>query len=143
MAAISITANSVIPSVDAEYVTNSDDSPTLSHEAFTAGQTAYIYTDGTFGLSSSTGATVTNTSVGMFVNSGGAGQVCSIVKKDPNLIIGGTVILGKIYINGAVAGTIVPSADATTSWHVQYLGMAISGTVVNWAPASVCSSAIA
>lgn len=143
MAAITITAASMIPSSAAEYYTNEDTTPTLAHEAFTAGQTAYIYSDGTFGLSDANGTVLTNTTVGLFANSGGAGQVCSILIKDPNLVIGGTMTLGKTFINGATPGQITETSDAATGWHIQYLGMAISTTVMNFDPATVCSSAIA
>lgn len=143
MAAITITAATLIPSSAAEYYENLDHTPTLAHEAFTAGQTAYLYSDGTFGLADANGATITNTAVGIFANSGGAGQVCSIITRDPNLVIGGAMVLGKMFINGATPGQITESADAATGWHVQYLGMAISTTVMNFDPASVCSSAIA
>lgn len=141
---ITITAANFIPSAAAEFVPFTDAAPTIAHEAFTAGQTAYVYSaDGTYGLSDANGATETNTTVGLFANSGGAGQVCLILKKDPALVIGGAMILGKLFINGATPGQITEAVDATTGWHNQYLGMAVSSTVMNFDPASVCSSAIA
>lgn len=137
---ISITAANVIPSVDATYISGN----TKSHEAFTAGQLAYLYAaDGTYGLADANGSSETNTCVGIFVNSGGAGQQCKICDYDSNLVIGGAVVLGVIYIVGSTPGNINPSVDAATGWHVQYVCMALSATTVHFKPSPVCSSAIA
>lgn len=140
MAAISITAANVLPSADAEYI----DGNTKSHEAFTAGQLAYFYSsDSTYGLADANGLTETNTCVGIFVNSGGAGQQCKILTYDPNLAIGGSVTLGMVYIIGATPGQLTEYPDKATNWHVQPVCMAIDATHVCFKPFPVTSSAIA
>lgn len=127
MAAISITANNVVPSGSALFLEGN----TKSHEAFTAGQTAYWYSaDGTYGLADANGTTETNVCAGLFVNSGGAGQPCKILTYDTNLAIGGSVTLGMVYILGATPGQLTEYPDKTTGWHVQPICMAIDGTHV-------------
>lgn len=143
MAAITSTANNVVPSADAEYYTNEDKTETIAHEAFTAGASAYKYSDGTFGLTDANGTAVTNTGVGLFANSGGAGQPCKIVKYDPNLAIGATVILGMVYINSGTPGVLTEYPDKATGWHVQPMCMAVDATHVCVSVFPVCSSAIA
>lgn len=140
MAAITITAANVLPSASATFL----DAASKSHEAFTAGQLAYLYSsDGTYGLADANGSTETNTCVGIFVNSGGAGQYAKICNYDPNLAIGGSVTLGMVYIIGATPGQLTEYPDKATGWHVQPICLAISGTNVCFKPFPVTSSAIA
>lgn len=140
MAAISITAANMIPSVDALRLPGY----LKAHEAVTAGQLAYLYSaDGTYGLADANGITETNTCAGIFENNAAAGQVVSIIYFDPSLTIGGTMTLGKLYIIGATPGQITESADAASGWHVQYVGMSISSSVMYFKPNPVSSSAIA
>lgn len=140
MAAISITAANVLPSAQATFIAGD----TKSHEAFTAGQLAYLYSsDGTYGLADANGVAETNTCTGIFANSGGAGQQCKVVDFDPNLAIGGSVTLGIVYIIGATPGQLTEYPDKTTGWHVQPVCLAIDATHVCFKPFPVTSSAIA
>lgn len=145
MAAISITANNLAPSGAAEYYVNEDPTDvTIAHEAFTAGQTAYRYSsDGSFGLADANGTSETNTCVGVFANSGGAGQPCRIITYDPNCLMGGSMTLGMVYIVGATPGQLTEYPDKATGWHVQPILMAIDATHACIKPFPTCSSAIA
>jgi hypothetical protein len=142
MAVISITAANMIPSVGAQRLKRNDGTPTIAFAAFTAGQLAYLTAGGLYGLASATGAAPVCNPVGIFENSGAANQVCSIIYLDPNLVLGGTLVLGKIPImgvNGAINDTI---ADAISTWHVAVLGICMSATVLNLQLSPVASAAL-
>lgn len=132
MSAITVTAATFVPSLPVDggvRVTNSDGTPTLSLEAFAAGQVAYKGVLGTYGLATCTGISPLCVPVGFFENSGGAGQVCSIVSSDPGCTIGNAPLtIGKVYILGATPGAVHPNADETTSWKKSVVGMCTTAT---------------
>lgn len=143
MALITITAASVIPSANAHRVTNNDGSPTKAAVAFTAGAVAYQLLDGTFGLCDADATTPAFNPCGIYENSGGAGQVCSIIDSDPALVLGGTSTLGKVLITSATAGRINEYGDQATGWHIATLGLMSSSTVLNFQITPVATPAIA
>lgn len=146
MAAITITAATFIASdpSTAIRVTNNDGSPTRSLEAFAAGQVAYKGALGTYGLATCTGISPLCEPVGFFENSGGTGQVCSIVSKDPAAIIGNApMTIGKVYVLGATPGAVNPNSDETTGWKKTVLGVAMSTSVLSISLSPVPSPAMA
>lgn len=139
MATISVTAANMIPSADAVYVLNNP----VAYETVTAGQVAYLHSGGRYGLADANGVADTNTVVGIFANGASAGQRVNIVSRDPNLVLGGTLTLGKILVLGATPGQIVEAGDQATGWHVVTLGICMSTTVLDLYVAPTPSSAIA
>ena len=128
MADISITAANVIPSVNAETVRKN------AAETITAGQVVYLNTSGLVAKADANLSAAAATVYGIAANGGGSGQLITVVKKDPALVIGATVAIGDILILSATAGGIAPAADLATGHYCTVLGVAISTTAINLAP---------
>jgi len=128
MADISITAANVIPSVNAETVRKN------AAETITAGQVVYLNTSGLVAKADANLSAAAATVYGIAANGGGSGQLITVVKKDPALVIGATVAIGDILILSATAGGIAPAADLATGHYATVLGVAISTTAINLAP---------
>jgi hypothetical protein len=128
MADISITAASVIPSVNAETVRKN------AAETITAGQVVYLNTSGLVAKADANLSAAAATVYGIAANGGGTGQLITVVKKDPALVIGATIAIGDVLVLSATAGGIAPAADLATGHYATVLGVGISTTAINFLP---------
>lgn len=143
MATIAITQPNVLASIAAKRLeTPGNTGPTLAHEAVTPGQTAYLYSDGTYGIGDANVASPVCELKGIFENAANAGQPCSIVYDDPDFQFGGTALVGETLIGGT-DGEIVQHADKVTGWRVTPLGMVKTTTTMNLQVSRLTSAAIA
>lgn len=129
MAAITITASNVVPvSTDA---TNSFEYG-ISNAAITAGQSVYYDpATGLYGLfDADSGTTAVRTLRGMAVSSAPGTGSAVVVQTGGSCAIGAAMTAGLYYIGGATAGAINPSADLTTGWYMNLLGIATSTSVI-------------
>lgn len=140
MADISITPSSFVPTVNAEYING------LSNAAVTIGQTAYLAADGRYGLAEADSATVeAQTCIGLFATTcSAANQPVRILTYDPQLVIGGTVVRGKIYCLSGTAGgiSVVDGTNPTTGWHGQFLAHGYSTSELYFKPSILSSPAV-
>lgn len=128
MADISITAANVIPSANAKTVRKA------AAETITAGQVVYLNSSGNVAKADANLSAAAATVYGIAANGGGAGQLITVVKEDPALVIGATVAIGDILILSATAGGICPAADLASGHYGTVLGIAISTTAINFKP---------
>ena len=141
MAAISITAASVLPSSSADIKTYT------AGAAITAGQAVYQDTDLTIKLADADGASPLYKVIGIAACGAAAGQPVSVCLRDPDFTLGGTVAAGAIVITHTTAGAVcvVDESDLqpTTGWRVAVLGVGIGSNKINLFPAVQCRSDVA
>lgn len=118
MAAISITATSVVPGSDANTATG------LAGATITAGQVVYLdSTTNTLKLAQSDGTTAEAAMVGIALNGANSGQSVIYVKGG-TVTIGGTVVAGTSYYVGTTAGDIVLYSDLSSTNKISFVGYA-------------------
>lgn len=123
---ISITSTSVVPSSSAIP------RKAIAGATITAGKLVYkSATDNKLYLADGDSATAAvRDVVGIAIVTAAAGTECTYVTEDPNLTIGGTVVVGTIYVLSATAGGIAPAADLTTGWFTTVIGVGTTtGTI--------------
>lgn len=125
MTDISITATGVLPGDSAE----------VEHGYFgasvTAGQVVYKDSDGTYKLADANSATAAvREPYGIALNGGASGQPAAIQKRG-KITIGGTVVVGKVYVLSATPGGVAPIDDLTTGHYTATLGIGISSTQID------------
>jgi hypothetical protein len=125
MTAISITAANVQPGSDTVIVQG------FALVALTAGQTVYRDpTTGKFGLCDVDHATAANRELyGVALNTAGINQPVSIARAGL-VTIGGTVVVGTVYVAGATAGAINPTTDLASGWYTATVGVGYSATQI-------------
>lgn len=99
----------------------------------TAGQAVYAdpADNGRFKPADSDSATAAvRTPVGIALNSGSTGQPADI-QTEGRISIGGTVVVGTIYVLSATAGGIAPAADLVTGDYVSVLGIGVSASQID------------
>jgi hypothetical protein len=123
MAALSITAANVQPGTGA--ITRDG----YALEAITAGQAVYRNsTTGLYGLADANGASADiRTPVGIALNTAGINQPLK-VQTAGLITIGGTAVVGTVYVVGSTAGAINPTTDLTTGWYTSVVGIGYSAT---------------
>jgi hypothetical protein len=125
MADITITAASVLASTTAK------NNRGVAGQAITAGQVVYLDgTDNRYKLAIAT-SKPTAEALGIATNNAAAGQPLIVAEFDENLSIGGTVVVGTVYVlSAAAAGAIAPVADLAAGNFVTLLGVAkTAGTI--------------
>lgn len=126
---LSITAANVIPSANAELYRKT------AAATITAGQTVYLLAAGTVGLADANGASPLYNVYGIAVTGGGAGQVITVCRKDPALVIGATLTIGDtLWLSATAGGITITAADNVTGMYVTALGVAGSTTAFNFNP---------
>lgn len=123
MSAISITAANVAPGTGAIQRDG------YALEPITAGQVVYRNsTTGLYGLADANGASADiRTPVGIALNTAGTGQPLKI-QTGGLVTIGGTAVVGTVYVVGATPGAINPTTDLTTGWYASVIGIGYSAT---------------
>ncbi len=126
MADLSITAADVQQSAAAEKRT------AVSAEAIAAGQTVYKTAAGLVALADANVTALTAASVGIAINSCGAGQPVSYAVKDSAFIAGaGTnIVIGEAYVVSAAAGGLAPIADLASDDYVTLIGIGTSTSTI-------------
>ena len=125
MAALVITAASVVPAANASLSTGT------AGVAVTAGQVVYLDSiTGKYLLADADSATpAARVPAGIAVNNAAVNQALTI-QKGGSITIGATVAPGVGYYLSATAGSIAPVGDNTTGVYPTLLGFGISTTVV-------------
>lgn len=114
---ISVTASSVVPGADYNYVDGT------AGETLTAGQVVYLKSsDSKYWKAQCDGTAAEVTAIGVALNGASANQPVRIFTSG-NLNPGGTVVVGKIYLVSTAAGGIMPVDDLTTTHKVTLLGV--------------------
>ena len=118
MADVTITAASVTPGTGATQTS------LTAGAAITAGQVVYKDTNGKAQLASAVSVALNATVYGIALNNAANGQ--PVVVQTAGLItIGGTVVLGAIYlVSGNNPGGVAPATDLTVNWRPVILGIA-------------------
>ena len=139
MAEVSKTAASVL------YVSGGRIIDAIWSDTVAQGDCLYLHTDGTYKRADNT--TALKAAVKAMALTGGAtGQPGRIVvpggATDPVIVTyGGTLSLGKPYMLGATAGSIMPADDVTNSIYTTFVGIAVTTGNLLFQP--VTSGAIA
>lgn len=130
MAAISITASSVLPSTGATKDTY------VSAVAITAGQACYLLANGTVGLCDSDATSPAYTLLGLACNScPGAGQPVEVATFDPSFTLGGTIAAGTVVLTHPTAGAVTSTvADNTTGSFPAVVGIGIGSNKIYLKP---------
>lgn len=125
MAAITITAASVVPQSNAVFTQET------AGETLTAGMPVYI--DTTTGKAMKTDANASAAAAvarGIATHGASNGQPLR-VQIDGDINMGATLTVNGVYVAGATAaGDVAPIADLTTGWYGALLGIAISTSVL-------------
>ncbi len=117
MAALTVTAASVVPSATATIIQG------IYGETVTAGQAVYIKaSDGRLWLSQADGTAAEANAVGIAVNGGSAGQPASYCSA--GVINCGATTTKIHYYASPTAGGIGPIADVTSGYYITRLGYA-------------------
>lgn len=126
MANVSITAANVVPSASVSI------SLVKYAAAVTAGQTIYRTANGDYGLARGN-AEATAIPAGIAACNAAAGQYGGLITKDPELVIGGTVVQGTFYgVSLTTAGGIAPAADlGTASSYPAIFGVGLADNKLN------------
>jgi hypothetical protein len=129
MADISVTAASVVPGANATLIQS------IAGETITAGMAVYLKaSDSRWWKAQADGTAAESgngTTLGIAVCGASAGQPLVIDTADSaGITIGGTVVVGTIYVVSATAGGICPEADITAGQYLSILGVGSSTTVI-------------
>ncbi len=129
MAAITVTAANVLPGAGSGAFILPQE---VAGEAITAGQSLYKKpADGKWYKADCNAAAPANHFDGIALNGAGTGQVLA-VQTGGQITIGATVVVGTIYVLGAVAaGDINPVGDLTTGWFTCIIGIAITAGIID------------
>lgn len=124
MADISITAASVLPSSDTQYVDG------ILGATVTAGQTVYLDTaTTTYKLADANASSSTASTMGIAMNGGASGQPVKVAVAG-TITAGGTLTTGLIYVQSATAGGLAPSADLASGHYPVVVGIATSAALL-------------
>jgi hypothetical protein len=119
MAALTVTAASVVPASNALFLTM------IAQVAITAGQSVYrdASNSGKANLADADASAAAATVIGIAVSNAAAGQPV-VVQYAGDLNPGATLTKGAFYCAGSTAGSINPTSDITTNWYPNLLGLA-------------------
>lgn len=121
MAAISVTAANVV-SAGGTIEYNRTSGGTI-----TAGMSVYVDSNGLAQIGSNVAAASANTR-GVALNGASAGQPVAI-QRDGDITIGGTVAIGKVYVQGT-AGGIIPVDDIAGTEYIGLVGIGKTAAVL-------------
>lgn len=125
MAALTITATQVLPDL------NGDIRRGTAGETITAGQAVYF--DGSvYRPADANASAVTAAAIGLALNGASVNQAISVqYTGQPTLGAGAAPAVGTVYVAGATAGSIHPTADLATGWFTNVLGIGFTGNKLN------------
>lgn len=123
MAAISVTASSVLPGSTCDVTQGT------AGASITAGQPLYIDTanGNVLKVADADASDLASTVAGIALHAAASGQPI-VYAKGGYVTFNAVLVAGKAYVLGATAGDICPIADLTTSWRTSLLGIAYSTT---------------
>lgn len=119
---IVITAGTVVPDTGYQYF------DATAGATLTAGQVVYVDTSNTVQKAITTSA-ITAAARGIALNGASSGQPVRVMSAG-TITIGGTVVIGKIYIVSATAGGVAPVTDTATTQFVTIIGIGVSATKI-------------
>lgn len=130
---VSITAANVVPSASADIRS------TTAGATITAGQLIYLDSADLdtkdrpkAKLSDANGASALRVADGIAVNNASAGQTINYVVSDTALVITASgLTTNNILILSATPGGVAPSADLTTGWYLNVIGVVKSATTIS------------
>lgn len=127
MADITITPANVLKGSDAKVERSKNAGATI-----TAGQIVYLDSDtDKWKLADANGATAAlAVARGVALNNASDGQPLH-VQEEGQITIGGTVVVGTIYVLSATAGGICPAADLATGHRTTILGVGITAAIID------------
>lgn len=125
MAAISITATSVLPGSTASLTTVT----IAAGVTITQGQAVTKDASGNLILADANGVAPANAFFGIAMSGGSPGQPCVVNTGDPAYTVGGTVAPGPIYVHTTPGALTLAFADLTSGSTVIVIGMATSTTL--------------
>lgn len=97
----------------------------------TAGQSVYLDSStNTYKLADADLSAAAANCAGIALNGGSSGQPATVAVDGP-YTVGGTVVVGKVYVVSATAGGIAPSTDLATGMWTTVLGVGISATQIS------------
>ena len=134
MADLSVTAASVVASANAVKLNQYNAGATI-----TAGQLIYLDSADLDAkdrpkakLSDANGASALRVADGIAVNNASAGQTINYVVSDTALVIAASgLTTNNILILSATPGGVAPSADLTTGWYLNVIGVVKSATTIS------------
>jgi hypothetical protein len=124
MADVAITAN-LVQNSDAATIISAD-----AAVAITAGQLVAKDVNGKFILADADGVSPAYKVVGIALDSAGANQPLDVATADATFVVGGTLVVGQVYILSATAGAICPTTDGATGMNRQVMGVALTTTTL-------------
>lgn len=122
MADVAQTAANVKPVSDAILDTSGN-----AGETVTAGKPVYLETDGKWYMSDANGTAAKKDLKGIALNGASLDQPLA-VQKGGVINIGGTVVVGTIYVVSATPGGVAPSTDLVSGMDTIIIGVAITTT---------------
>lgn len=126
MADVTVTAASVVPGTTGAEFEDGKAGATL-----TAGQLVYLdTTTNTYKLADANASAVTPVIRGVTMNGGASGQYIRIQRKG-RYTVGGTVVVGTIYVASGTAGGIAPSTDLVSGWYTSVLGVGVTAAIID------------
>lgn len=124
MTDIAITPANVVKGASAQTVTRQ------ANATITAGQVMYLDTDNRVGLCDADDASsVIRAPYGIALNGGAVNQTIT-VQRAGRVTIGGTVVIGEIYVASDTPGGVMPAADLEAGDYVAVLGVGVSATLI-------------
>ncbi len=119
-------ADLVITATDVDKISGSQRTAEAG-VAITAGQSVYIDTAGLAQLCEKDQTVVEAAFAGVALNDAGVAQPVTY-QVGGSIDLGAVIAAGVIYVVGAAAGAIAPSADVTTGNFVTIIGVGLNGT---------------
>lgn len=123
MADVSQTPANVVPS------TNAEQEWCVAGETITAGMPVFLKAADSRVWKAQADAATDDDVYGIALNGASAGQPIS-VQKNGQINLGGTLVVGTVYVVSAAAGAICPWADLVTGNYVTLLGVAITAAIL-------------
>lgn len=105
--------------------------PGVAGETLTAGQGAYLNTsDGKIYKADNNDTAAKATLLGIVLNGASVNQPVE-VQTGAGITIGGTVVVGEIYVVSATAGGIAPEGDLVSTNYVSIVGVGITSAKIS------------
>lgn len=126
MVALAITATEVIPGTDATFAYGT------AAESITPGDVVFLDpSTSTYKLFDANSTSLNTRQPAIALNTAGASQRLT-VQTGGSITIGASAAptLGLVYVAGATAGDINPSADIASGWRVAIIGVATSASAI-------------
>lgn len=127
MADITVTAGNVLPSTNAEI------SNETAGETITAGQALYKKAADSRMWKTDADDAATDEFYGIALNGASAGQPVAVQKRG-SITIGGTVVVGTVYVLSTTAGGICPWADLAAEDYVTIVGIGTTAATIALQP---------